>query len=76
MSLNLCYNKHMRALLTLFCLICFAGTSFSVVPTRRVRSYPEGTFRKQRNGAIVQYDKNGKKIGIYKLNNGRYIKTK
>lgn len=66
----------MRALLTVFCLICFAGTSLAVVPARRLHSYPEGTFRKQRNGTIVQYDKSGKKIGIYKLNNGRYVKAK
>ncbi len=66
----------MRALLTVFCLFCFIGTSFAVVPPQRIHSYPEGTFKKQRNGTIVHYDKNGKKVGVYRLNKGRYIKAK
>ena len=37
---------------------------------------PQGTFKKQKNGTIVQYDKNGKKIGKYKLDNGRYYRLK
>ena len=37
---------------------------------------PEGTFTKKRDGTIVQYDKRGKKVGTYKLQNGSYQKTK
>ena len=37
---------------------------------------PQGTFKKKRNGTIVQYDKKGKKIGVYKLSRGTYIKIK
>lgn len=66
----------MRAFLTILCIICFASTTLAVVPPKRAISYPEGTFRKQRNGTIVHYDKNGKKVGVYKLNNGRYVQTK
>ena len=37
---------------------------------------PEGTFKKQSNGKFVQYDKNGKKIGTYKLTNGKFVRIK
>lgn len=67
----------MKVLFTILCLICFTCSVFAVVPnSTRVRKYPEGTFRKQRNGTIVQYNKSGKKIGVYKLNNGRYVRAK
>jgi hypothetical protein len=37
---------------------------------------PEGIFKKQRNGNFVQYDKKGKKIGTYKLKQGRLVLIK
>ncbi len=53
---------------------------FSVVTAdcavNRTKSMPEGTFKKKKNGIIVQYDKNGKKIGEYKVGPGTYIKIK
>ena len=35
-----------------------------------------GTFKKKRGGDIVHYDKNGKKVGVYKSVGRRYIKIK
>lgn len=42
----------------------------------KMRKMPQGTFKKTITGKIVQYDKNGKKIGSYKIKNGRYYKIK
>ena len=35
---------------------------------RRYGGYPQGTFKKSMSGKIIQYDKNGKKVGVYKIN--------
>lgn len=37
---------------------------------------PQGIFKKKRNGEFVQYDKNGKKIGVYKISNRKCVKVK
>lgn len=36
----------------------------------------QGTFKKKANGKYVQYDKNGKKIGIYKISKGKFVRVK
>ena len=36
----------------------------------------KGTFKKTRSGKIVQYDNKGKKMGVYKLNNGSLVRVK
>ena len=40
------------------------------------RNMPQGTFKEKRGGEIVHYDKNGKKVGVYKSVGGRYVKIK
>ena len=66
----------MRKVLVLITFFAFISTAFAGLPERKLKNLPEGTFKKTRNGTIVQYDKNGKKVGIYKLNSGKYVKTK
>lgn len=44
--------------------------------TKKSGNLPDGVFKKTRSGEFVQYDKNGKKIGKYKVINGRFIKIK
>ena len=39
-------------------------------------SMKQGSFKKNWHGNIVQYDKNGKKIGEYKFNKGKYVRVK
>ena len=43
---------------------------------KKTNNTHDGIFKKKHNGDIVQYDKKGKKIGVYKVINGRYIKIK
>ncbi len=43
---------------------------------KKYAGYPQGTFKKTRSGQIVQYDKNGKKIGVYKPSVRKYKKIK
>lgn len=66
----------MRKVLVILTLFAFVSTTFAALPERKIKNLPEGTFKKTRSGAIVQYDKNGKKVGVYKLNSGKYVKTK
>lgn len=69
----------MKKFLTVLCLLLFASASYAEIsnlPAKKFNNMPEGTFKKQKNGTIVQYDKNGKKIGKYKLDNGRYYRLK
>ena len=66
----------MKKFLTILTLLAFSCTVFAAIPEKRIKNLPQGTFRKTRNGTIVQYDKNGKKVGVYKVNSGKYVKTK
>lgn len=70
------YNIGMKKLLILGIIITFASTAFAELPERKFKNLPEGTFRKTRSGKIVQYDKNGKKVGVYNLNSKRLTKRK
>ena len=63
----------MKKLIAIFIIICFSLPAFAVIPKKNL---PSGTFKKKRNGTIVQYNDKGKKIGIYKLENGSYKKVK
>lgn len=54
-------------------LLSFVCTSFAEeLPAKRYSGYPQGTFKKSWNGKIIQYDKTGKKVGVYKINTKRY----
>lgn len=65
-------NSFVILILFLFILSAYADESY----TRRYSGYPEGTFKKSITGKIVQYDNNGKKVGVYNLNSKRFVKTK
>ena len=67
----------MRITCLLIAIIFFSisvNAELSQVKTNK--NLPQGTFKKSRSGKIIQYDKNGKKIGVYKIPNGRYVKIK
>ena len=66
----------MRIFLVLILLFSFASFVYAEIPEKKIKSFPEGTFKKARNGQIIQYDKNGKKVGVYKQYNGRFTKLK
>ena len=41
-----------------------------------MKNPPVGTFKKKKDGTIVQYNDRGKKIGEYKMENNTYKKVK
>lgn len=61
-------------------LIMLIPTVFAQVPNQapalKKELLPQGTFKKKHNGDIVQYDKNGKKIGVYKMQYGKMVRVK
>lgn len=59
----------MKKFFVLFIMLCFVCPAFAV-PVRtvhKIKNYPQGTFKKKKDGTIVQYNDRGKKIGTYKL---------
>lgn len=66
----------MKKLLTIFVLLLFTSTTYAEIATqKKLYEMPEGTFKKSGN-KIIQYNIKGKKIGIYKYSNGKYVKIK
>lgn len=63
----------MKRIIIVFVISCFILPAFAGVNTVNNRIYkknlPQGTFKKKKDGTIVQYDKNGKRIGTYKFSN-------
>ena len=67
----------MKKLFILFLTLIFSVSAvLAEIPTKKLKNPPIGTSKKKRNGSIVQYDKSGKKIGTYKVNNGKYYQVK
>lgn len=67
----------MKKFYILFIILCFSISVNAEIAQHKTHSnLPQGTFKKNRSGKIIQYDNNGKKIGVYKIPNGRYIKVK
>lgn len=66
----------MKKLAALFTVMCFILPVFAAIPAGKIQNPPKGTFKRAKNGTIVQYDANGKKIGIYKLTNQNSKKKK
>ena len=66
----------MKNFLIIFVSLVLISPVFADTYQQIKNSSPEGVFKKTRNGEIVQRDKNGKKIGVYKKINGRYVKIK
>jgi len=60
----------------LLSLILITSTVHAQQTLERKNKLPQGVFKKQRNGQIIQYDNNGKKIGIYKIKNRKYVRVK
>ena len=44
--------------------------------TQKMQSLPTGTFKKRKDGTIVQYNDKGKKIGTYKLSGNKLVNQK
>lgn len=44
--------------------------------TQKIQSMPVGTFKKRKDGTIVQYNDKGKKIGTYKLSGNKLVNQK
>lgn len=65
--------KHVIILIILFCCVI---TVFAETDIKANANFPQGIFKKKRNGDIIQYSTKGKKIGIYKVSNGKYVKIK
>ena len=64
----------MKKFFVFLIMLSFSAAAFAAPSMRE--NLPKGTFKKDRNGKIVQYDSHGKKMGIYKMNNGKYVKVK
>lgn len=66
----------MKKIICLFLIGLFSTAALAAIPVRELKNPPQGTFKKTRDGKIVQYNKKGKKIGVYKLNNGNLMRIK
>lgn len=73
----------MKKLLSLFIMLVFTMPAIAQVPQKKqyipvnkMKNPPVGTFKKKKDGTIVQYNDRGKKIGEYKLENNDYKKIK
>ncbi len=66
----------MKKLWVIFLFFVIALPVCAELTTKKVNNLPEGVFKKTRGGEYVQLDKKGKKIGVYKVINGRLIKVK
>lgn len=58
----------MKRFFALLVLLSMTGMAvFAELPERKFNNLPQGTFKKKKDGTIVQYNEKGKKIGTYKL---------
>lgn len=65
----------MKKFLALFFCFVFTTAVYADTSVKIKTNLPQGTFKKSRNGEIVQYE-NGKKTGVYKLKHGKYLRVK
>lgn len=72
--------KKFLALLTIFACTLSVWAEIpqkrQYIPVNRMKNPPVGTFKKKKDGTIVQYNDRGKKIGEYQLENNSYKKVK
>ena len=66
----------MRKVVVIFLVFIFSASVYANMPAKKYENMPQGTFKKSMNGTIIQYDSKGKKIGKYKIKNGKYVKVK
>ena len=71
-----CYNKYMKKIVCLIICLLFASIGYAEFVSSANISSMNGIYKKDAFGRINQYDKNGKKIGVYKIKNGRRVKIK
>lgn len=61
--------KRFFAILSLLCIVTSAIAAEYPKYERKYTNLPQGTFKKKKDGTIVQYNDKGKKIGTYKFEN-------
>ena len=64
----------MKIFVVLLTMLSLCIPTFAQIQVKNSNNLPIGTFKKKKNGTIVQYDKNGKIIGKYKIENTNYKK--
>lgn len=69
--------KRFICIVSILCLIlpALAG-QYPQYQTQKIQSMPVGTFKKRKDGTIVQYNDKGKKIGTYKLSGNKLVNPK
>ena len=78
----------MKRFIYIVFILCFTSTAFAgqypinqtqqypQYQTQKMQSLPTGTFKKRKDGTIVQYNDKGKKIGTYKLSGNKLVNPK
>lgn len=66
----------MKKFLVIFLSLIMVLPVYAELAAKKTSNLPDGVFKKTRKGEIVRYDNQGKKIGVYKVINGRFIKVK
>ena len=66
----------MKKLWVIFLFFVILLPVYAELPAKKFSNLPDGVFKKTRGGEYVQLDKKGKKIGVYKVINGRLVKVK
>ena len=66
----------MKKLIAILLVFCMVPSVYAVPELKKRPNLPQGTFKKKKNGDVIQLDSKGKKIGIYRVKNGKYVKVK
>ena len=66
----------MKKIFSLILLLSLFLPVFADITPKKYNNLPQGTFKKNWRGDIIQYDTSGKKIGVYKIQSRRYGKIK
>ena len=66
----------MKRLVLYLVLFSILTPVYADIKVEKAALMPEGVYRRTANGSIVQYNTKGKKIGVYKIKNGKYVKIK
>ena len=67
----------MKKVIVIMIMLLFCASVPAEQPVIKYhKNMPEGTFKAKRNGDIVHYDKNGKKVGIYRASGRKYKRIK
>ncbi len=66
----------MKKLISLLVILFFGVAEVNAVINSIKPETPQGTFKKRRDGTFVNYDNNGKKLGVYKVYKGKLVRIK